>query len=713
MSDFKPARIRLLAVAVSAACVAPVLAQQPAPASPPTSAPERQLGEVTVRSTSDALEEQRNAATQKTIVDRKEIEALGGLTVGELIRKLPGIDAGEHGADGGMNARARGMSRDGVQFLVNGERPTANARFALTEVGRMPSGELERVEILRGGSAEFGGAAPVTVNLVMRRPVARAAASVKLAVGQRGSLANGQFTASHGGGDGGFSWLLPLTLNRHAMPVDQSTTRTLAGGALHQTVVQDVEQGRYGINEFIVSPRLAWRSATGQLTLWPSLYYNEGDRSTHTVRSDGTQRHDSEDNSTRIARLRSEAEWRAWGGKWTGRVATMQGQRNAERQRQSTGVVDTAWHETERREDREHSASLRYDRPVGPHLLSVGLDAVSHRRDDWQALSGAYASDTRFAGRARQGTLWLQDEWKLAEALTLTGGLRGERMAIHAQARDSRHGAADPSLALRWEAAPGWVARSSLSGAIRFPKLDELTGVASHSTLANTPLEPDRGGNPWLRPERVANLEVGLERHVSGGVWGINTYLRRTQDFIERRTLWEVGRWVDRPTNEGDARHWGLELSAKLTGDAPWLQGLIGRQGSVRTQFTLPCGEVQDAVLGATRTPRDLPRYQFTLGYEGSLPEWQSTWGFQWQHQGAARTQVPGEVQATRRSRNLLDAHAVRRITPALNLRLSVQNLLGKGTWRTASTSQGGQAWMLTSSETGQRTWLLALEGKW
>ena len=679
MFDFKPAHARLLAAAV---CAAPVLAQQPAPASPAASVPERQLGEVTVRSASDVLEDQRNAAMQKTIIDRKEIEALGGLTVGELIRKLPGIDAGEHGADGGMNARARGMSRDGVLFLVNGERPTANARFALTEVGRMPSGELERVEILRGGSAEFGGAAPVTVNLVMRRPVARAATSVKLAVGQRGSLANGQFTASRSGGEGAFSWLLPLTLNRHAMPVDQSTTRTLAGGALQQ----DVEQGRYGINEFILSPRLAWRGATGQLTLWPSLYYNEGDRSTRTVRSDGTQRHDSEDNSTRIARLRSEAEWRAWGGKWTGRAATMQGQRNADRNRLGAGA---AWQEAERREDREHSASLRFDRPVGEHLLSVGLDAASHRRDDWQALSGAYASDTRFAGRARQGTLWLQDEWQLAEALTLTSGLRGERMAIQAQERGSSHGAVDPSLALRWEAAPGWVARSSLSGAIRFPKLDELTRVASRSTLANTPLEPDRGGNPWLVPERVANLEAGLERHVPGGVWGINTYLRRTQDFIERRTLWEAGRWVDRPTNEGDARHWGLELSAKLTGEAPWLQGLIGRQGSVRAQFTLPRGEVQDTVLGMKRAPRELPRYQFTLGYEGSLPAWQSTWGFQWQHQAAVRTQVPGEVQATTRSRNLLDAHFVRRLTPALNLRLSVQNLLGKGTWRTASTVQG------------------------
>jgi len=687
---------------LAAACAAaPALAQQPAP--------ERQLGEVTVRSASSALEDQRSAATQKTIIDRQEIEALGGLTVGELIRKLPGIDAGEHGADGGMNARARGMLRDGVQFLVNGERPTANARFALTEVGRMPTGELDRVEILRGGSAEFGGAAPVTVNLVMRRPVARAATSVKLAAGQRGSLANSQFTASRSGGEGGFSWLLPLTLNRHAMPVDQSSTRTLAGGTLQQ----DVEQGRYGINEFILSPRLAWRGATGQLTLWPSLYYNEGDRSTHIARSDGTQRHDSEDNSTRIARLRSEAEWRAWGGKWTGRAAAMQGQRNADRQRLGTGAAGPSWTEAERREDRELSASLRYDRPVGEHLLSVGADAARHARDDRQALSGAYASDTRFAGSARQGTLWLQDEWQVSDTLTLTSGLRGERMALRAQERDSSHGAVDPSLALRWEAAPGWVARSSLSGAIRFPKLDELTRVASRSALANTPLEPDRGGNPWLRPERVANLEAGLERHVPGGVWGINTYLRRTQDFIERRTLWEAGRWVERPTNEGDARHWGLELSAKLTGEAPLLQGLIGRQGSVRAQFTLPRGEVQDAVLGLTRAPRDLPRYQFTLGYEGSLPAWQSTWGFQWQHQAAVRTQVPGEVLATTRSRNLFDAHFVRRLTPALNLRLSVQNLLGADSVRTATSHQGGQPWALTSSEAGQRTWLLTLEGKW
>lgn len=109
-------------------------------------------------------------------------------------------------------------------------------------------------------------------------------------------------------------------------------------------------------------------------------------------------------------------------------------------------------------------------------------------------------------------------------------------------------------------------------------------------------------------------------------------------------------------------------------------------------------------MLGITRAPRELPRYTFSLGYEGSLPQWQSTWGFQWQHRAAVRTEVPGEVQARTRSRNTLDAHFVRRLTPALNLRLSAQNLLGEGSWRSATSSQGGQPWALTSREEGQRT---------
>lgn len=677
-----------------------------------------QLREVTVTATTDALEEQRAAVTQKTVIDRKEIEALGGLTVGEVIRKLPGIEAGEHGADGGLAARARGMSRDAVQFLVNGERPTANARFALTQVGRMPAGELERIEILRGGSAEFGGAAPVTVNLVMRQPVARASTSLKLAAGQRGAEANGQATLSRGGGADGFSWLLPVTVNHHGMPVDQELRRfTTAGGAGAQ---QEVERGDYAIDEFILSPRLAWKRGADTLTLWPSYYRNDGTRATDMARSSGDVRADREDNGIRILRLRAEGELRRGENKFSGRAAVMSGRRFVDRERTARDALNivTAWTEVERREDSEFSAALRLDRALGAmsgmgeHFFSSGIDFARHRRDDRQAFTGAVMGSADFAGSERQWTLWAQDEWTLLPNLTLTAGLRGERMRIDADGRVRTHGAVDPALALRWEAAPGWIARTSLAGAIRFPKLEELTAVATRAASGNTPLEPDRGGNPALRPERILNFEAGVDRHLpaDAGLLGANVYLRHTEHFVERRTQLEGVRWIDRPANEGDARHWGLELSAKLKGGE---RIPLPRGDSLRVQLTLPRGEVEDARLGLTRAPRELPRFTLSLGYEGSLPAWQSTWGFQLQRNGPTKSRVPGELAAETRPRSLLDAHLVRRIDAALNLRLSLQNLLGADSRRTAEAHSGADVWQLGTHETGQRTWLLALEGRW
>lgn len=681
------------------ALAAPPLAGAGAPA---------QLQEVTVTAATDAAAEQREAVAQKTVIERREIEALGGLTVGEVIRKLPGIEANDQGADGGLAARARGMSRDAVQFLVNGERPTASARFALTQVGRMPAGELERIEILRGGSAEFGGAAPLTVNLVMRKPVARASTSFKLAAGSRGHEPNAQATFSRGGGEGGFSWLLPVTVNRHGMPVDQALARWSAlGGSNRET-----ERGKYSLDEFILSPRLAWKRGGDSLTLWPSYYRNDGRRATDMARDTGDTRADREDNGIRILRLRAEGELRVGETKLSGRAAVMQGRRFADRERiarDALGAI-TAWEEMERREDREFSAALRLDRPLGAHLVSAGVDFARHRRDDRQALTGAVAAATAFDGAERQWSLWVQDEWPLSAQLTATLGLRGERMTIAANGNDRRHGAVDPALALRWEPAAGWVARTALAGAIRFPKLDELSAVASRAASANTPLEPDRGGNPALRPERIANLEAGLERHFAGGVLGANLYARRTQDFVERRTQLEGVRWVERPYNEGDARHWGLEFSAKLTGEA-W--PLLSKSDSLRAQLTLPRGEVDDARLGTTRAPRELPRYTVSLGFESALPAWQSTWGFQWQRNGRVRSAVPGELTSATRRRDLLDAHLVRRLDAALNLRLALQNLLGADTRRSSNAWSATDAWQLNTREAGARTWLVALEGKW
>jgi len=684
----------------------------------------RTLQEVTVTASSDATEERRAAVTQKTVLDQTEIQALGGLTVGEVIRKLPGIEAGAHTGDSGPTANARGMGRDAVQFLIDGERPSANARYALTTVGRLPSGELERIEILRGASAEHGGSAPVTVNLVMKKARPQASRTFKAALGTRGDEANGQFSGSLGGGEQGFSWILPLTVNHHGMPFEKTSRRQAATGSTRTLWQEEQESGAYQLDEFILSPRLTWRAASSSLTLWPSLYHNQGEkRSTFTrqayadpaagtgLAADGGRREDESSQLT-IARLRGEGETKISDGKLSGRAAVMEGRRRSttDRQWRTAAGTSSAAREALARDETEISSALRIDRSAGQGVLSGGLEQGWLRRVERQDVSGSGAYGSRHDAEAQQWTAWVQHEWAPLKALTLTGGLRGEQIRLESDGRRKIAGQLAPSLAGRLEIAPDLILRSSLGAGIKAPKLDEISGLSVRNSGANSPLEADRAGNPDLVAERNINWEVAIDKHLpnEAGTLGANIYLRRTENFIERRTQLEAGRWVDRPYNEGSARHYGLELDAKLQ-STPF--GFTG--GTLRSHLTLPHGRVDDERLGQTRDARDLPRYQFTLGYDHHLPWLQSTAGFQLNQFGATRSAIADELSTRQKARTLLDLYLVRRLTPQLNLRCEAQNLLRADTERLAESRQGADSWQLGSAERGQRTLMVSLEGKW
>ena len=686
------------------------------------------LQEVTVTASSDALGERQAAATQKTIIDRAEIEALGGLSIGETIRKLPGIDAAAHSGDGGPTANARGMGRDSVQFLVDGERPSANARYALTTVGRLPSGELERIEILRGASAEHGSAAPITVNLIMKKTRPQASTAAKIAAGLRGDEANGQMTVSQGGGEQGFSWILPLTINHHATPLEKATTRQASSAGSRTLWQEERESSPYRLDEFILSPRLSWRNAGDSLSLWPSFYRNQGEkqssfsRSAYTDPVNGTGlsddggRREHEESSLSIARLRVEGEMKLSGGKLSGRAAIMDGRRRSATERQWTDAGGNVSRGSENlaRDETEISSGIRVDRSMGDGLLSAGLEQSWLQREERQTVSSSSASSTASNNRneaaSRQMTAWLQHEWNPLKLLTLTAGLRGEHIRLESEQQTQQTGQLAPSLAARLELAPDLIFRTSLGSGIKAPKLDEISGLTVQGAGYNSPLEADRGGNAGLQPERNVNLEITIEKYFAAemGVISANTYLRRTENFIERRTQLEGSRWVDRPFNEGTARHWGLELDAKLKSD-----GFGWKGGSLRSHLTLPRGRVEDERLDITRDARDLPSYQFNLGYDQALAFWQSSTGLQLNQYGASRTDIPGETASRQGSRSLLDAYWVRRLSAQLNLRLEAQNILRADTRHLADAWSAADSWRLSTAERGQRTFMLSLEGKW
>ena len=236
---------------------------------------------------------------------------------------------------------------------------------------------------------------------------------------------------------------------------------------------------------------------------------------------------------------------------------------------------------------------------------------------------------------------------------------------LEAQGRQQSASQLAPSLAGRFEFAPDLILRSSLGAGLKAPKLEEISGLTVRGAGFNSPLEADRGGNATLQAERNLNWELALDKHLpnEAGTLGANIYVRRTEDFIERRTQLEGARWVERPYNEGTARHWGLELDAKLKTDA------LGWKGAaLRSHLTL---------------------------------------------HGRNRTDIAGETAGRQKRRELLDLYLSRRLTPQLNLRLDAQNLLRADTRRLSTYAAGSDDWRLASNERGQRTLLLSLEGKW
>lgn len=675
----------------------------------PLHAEDKVLAEVQVTAGADDVSERRQAATQKVVIESREIANMGALTISDVMGKLPGVDAGAPGADGSMAMRARGMTRDSVQIFIDGERVAGNARMAQAMVGRLPSTELERVEIVRGASAEFGGSAPVSVNLVFKKARSKASTALKIALGVRNDEPNAQFSLSQGGGDSGFSWMLPLTANYHAMPSARRVERSDSTGT-RQT---DEDKSLTTINEFVFSPRLLWKSGNDSLTIAPSLFRAYGRTETDMWRNDaavpanGGHRHDDETSTTSFNRIRADGEMVRDGSKYSARLNYSDGERESDVTRTfvSQAGIKTRSNEQRNRQEQDFGGALRVDRPVGQHLLAASLEAAGHDRED--SLSGSSGNE-RHRAWDRQWTAWVQDEWSPNAALTLTGGLRGEAINYAADGNEQRYRSLLPSLAVRWEPIERWVLRSSLGTGLKAPKLEEITNQPVFSVSANSPLEPDRRGNPDLKAERSINFEAVIEHYLPKdiGVFGLNFYARQTSDFIERRVTQEGARWVERPWNEGTAQHWGIELDGKLRADT-----LGWRGATFRGHFTLPRSRVDDERLGITRAARETPRYQLSAGYDQTLGEF--GFGASVQYFAKVRTVVENEQNYVTRDRTILDAYLLRRLTPTLNLRLSGQNLLKTDTRQQQEAYAGAASWSLNPTARGVRTVMLALEGKW
>ena len=113
-------------------------------------APATDLGRIEIRSNrNNDTEVRRESTAAKIVIGREEIEKQGDATLGEVLKRLPGINV-----QGGA-LRMRGLGGAFTQILVNGE--PAPPGFSVEQLN---PAQVERIEVSKAPTAKGAKASP-------------------------------------------------------------------------------------------------------------------------------------------------------------------------------------------------------------------------------------------------------------------------------------------------------------------------------------------------------------------------------------------------------------------------------------------------------------------------------------------------------------------------------------------------------------------------
>lgn len=675
-----------------------VLAQQTTPETAVAQAPMQKvasLSEVRVSDVRSAQAERKNAEIQKLVIAEEDVERYGDATVGDVLRRLPGMTfTGPAGVS--KDIRMRGLEKGYTQFLINGEPVPGATQERQMQVDRLPADMIERIEIIRNASAEYDSAAiGGTVNIVLKNK-AEDLTRLRAAYGKNGSLDVGDVVMQWSRSFDGLDVVMALSHTVGAEDVVENKDTLNAAGAV---TAREGKPRPVKKAETLLTPRLTWRQGDDTLTLDPFVSSGTEDklesartRSANGVLTKGTDK--TELKKDLLGRLAGRYDGKTAWGSWYARVGAQQGRSNKDvynLESNGVGATTKRAQEIENIYDDQSYAAAGLGMALGSHTLKSG---VEHRLTDYEknktateannatsplAPKAAGANDI-YAITERRTAVFLQDEWHVADNHWLTPGIRYEITERNATdrtgvTRTGSHGAPNPSLHYRWAIDKDLILRSSLAQTLKLPKFDLVNPFLT--TKSGTLAAPDEAGNAALRPETAAGFELGVEKFFKGnrGLLGVNFYQRNIQDFIEKSTTQEGTRWVKRPYNAGHARVWGAELDWRVPvlHSGPHELTATGNHAEMR-------GVVSSAVGGMTYTIKDMaPRVSNVgLDWRHITSRWSAGFAVNFSPRYATESLNDDGLREvkTRNESTLLDVYVVKVFSPKAELRLVAKNLL-------------------------------------
>jgi iron complex outermembrane receptor protein len=686
----------------------PAWAQAVAPAAPAASGAAARpdsavLQRVEVIGEHESDTEQRRLSTAaKIIVGRDEIERFGDASLGDVLKRLPGVTVGGRPGRGGA-IRMRGLGGGYTQILLDGERVQGGL-----SLDSIDPDMVERIEILRAPTAETGARAIAgTINVITREGFRKRLNDLKLGFGLENGAVSPGVTWTHDDKLGEMRY--NVSVNAWRWRREDEGSVTAVSPELDQTEASRSSDHRHGGN---FNARLQWPLGEGStLMVMPLLVFSEGGsrrNSTLDLRLPPPPGfevfdHSSGDSGSRFALARLNAQFRhrlGDGGRaeWRGGVGSSQSRGSSVRREFDAGdQLLRAFQDGF--DSRERSAHLngKYSLLLeGDHSLVTGAEIdVARRTETRGTLENGVAQLTNFGDNLRAGTqryaVYGQDEWNLTPEWSAHAGLRWEGIATEGQGDEgrtesNRSSVWTPLLHAAWKPGPKSrdQIRISLTQSYRPPTLQNLLGRPSLSnrypvTGGNTPTSPDRAGNPALQPELATGIDLAVERYLpAGGLLSANLFHRRIQDLMRTVTTLEevpwsdVPRWVARPRNMGKATTQGLELEAKFR-----LHELVDEAPAVDLRANLSVfRSMVDSVPGPNNRLDQQPGGTANMGADYRVPGWPLTMGGNINLTPGYTTRLSENQWLVQSARRVVDAYVLWTINPEFRVRVTASNLL-------------------------------------
>jgi iron complex outermembrane receptor protein len=667
------------------------------------SQPAQDMGRVEIKTNrNNVTEERRQSTAAKIVIGREELDKQGDSTLGEVLKRLPGVTVqGAPGRGGGI--RMRGLGGGYTQILLDGQRvPPGFSIESLTPE------MVEKVEIMRAPTAETGARAIAgTINIILREGVKTNPDDLKLGTsfenGYRSDSVNWTHNIKSDALNGNLT-VSAMNSWRSEESFTDTDSEVEAMGRLPAVSSQRERQSfsvghRQGLN---ANARLMWRGQEGRtMVLMPFMVYSEFSSLGNTNLSEklslnGISQPDAFDsattsNTTRFAMTRLNGQWNqrfSADSRFEFRFGLGESNFNSrfnQVAQGTTGLFNTM-QESQTFKDLSQNWNAKLTQVLrNGHQLVSGVELEGVRRME-EAVAEVSDDAGNFRARTQRWAVYTQDEWTVNPKWRAHAGIRYESILTEGVTQDgekrNQSGVLTPLMHAVWKPLPDSrdQVRMSLTRSYKTPTLLNLVARTALSREANSPTRPDRIGNPGLKPELATGIDIAVERYLSeGGVLSANLFRRNISDLIryvtiERYdTVWAPGqrRFVSSPQNVGDAITQGLELEAKFKLNQVWA---AAPAVDVRSNLSFFGSRVLD-VMGPNNRLDQQPSMTANLGADYRVRAFPLTVGGNININPDYITRRTEQQWVYQGSKRVVDIYGLWRYSPSTSVRMTISNL--------------------------------------